>query len=103
MILERRHPVVVDSKKPESSWREWAYEQAKAHDIAPHRAVRLTFRPMVARPDRAFGPAAMWRTIDYVLDGLIAAGVLRSRQDVAVVEVHAAVVGQCEGLTVELG
>lgn len=102
MILERRHPVVVDNKRPDSGWRTWAYEQAKACSIDRTPGARLILRPTVARPDRAFGPTSMWRTVDYVVDGLIAAGVFAHRGEVGTIEVHAAVVGQREALTVEL-
>ena len=50
----------------------------------------------------ANGPTSMWRTVDYVVDGLIAAGVFAHRGEVGTIEVHAAAVGQREALTVEL-
>lgn len=66
-------------RKPDDSWRTWAYEIARAQDERGLRRVTLTFTPL-CRDNRSmrFAPN-YWPTVEHVMDGLIGAGLIADR------------------------
>lgn len=93
----RNVPVVVNTQRPDNDWRRWAYDECQEAGVGYLPGCTLTFSPTVLTSQQRFGPSAAWPVIDLVVDGLAAAGVIRSRVDLAAIVCEAAVVGPTPG------
>lgn len=86
----------------DTSWRLWAFEVSQGCEPVV-RAV-VAFRPTCRNNGSARSAATYGGTVDLVVDGLVASGVLVSRgpADLVRVVVEASTVTGVDGLTIEI-
>lgn len=86
----------------DTSWRLWAFDETQGCEPVA-RAV-VVFRPTCRNNGSARSAATYGGTVDLVVDGLVASGVLLSRgpNDLRRVVVEASTVTGVDGLTIEI-
>lgn len=95
--------VPVAQRKADDQWKQWAYEAAlEQRAPALTEPVELMVTPCCV-DKRGRTPAGQaWPFVDAVIDGLIAAGVLRDREAILSVTMRRSMVNGESGLKIEL-
>lgn len=89
------------SKKPDPNWQSYAYEASLGNQMLTG-PVSVVVQP-TAHDKREGGPMGrVWAVTDQVLDGFVASGLLRHRDDVLDVHFHRTRLTGTTGLTVTL-
>lgn len=67
-------------RNPDPSWRLWAYQAAReATSARGVSAVSVTFEPTCCDARGRWQTNTYWPTVEYVIDGLVASGVITDR------------------------
>lgn len=97
-VLRRTGLPVAVWRRPDDSWRTWAYQAGQESDLRDLRAVTLTFQPLAQDQRNLFRVTNYWDTVNFVIDGLIGARVFTDRAHLATVILHAGKVAGVNGL-----
>jgi hypothetical protein len=104
MILERHGVPAFTARRPDGSWRTWAYQAGLESGAVDLKRVTVVFTPL-ARDNRSVRNAnSFWPTVEDVVDGLIGARVLsdRSPASLAGIVMRSGEVVGVDGLRVSL-
>lgn len=66
-------------RAPDDSWRSWAFEAFSTVEDRGWGPVTITFQPLARDPRTRMHAPAYWSTVQFVLDGIIASGLVTDR------------------------
>lgn len=98
MILRRTGIPPAVWRQPDTSWRLWAHDAALGQPAVGVCAV--SFTPLARDRRSIFNATSYYQTADYVIDGLIAAGVIADRRDITDLILRNSTVAGVDGLEV---
>ena len=87
-------------RKPDLTWRSWAYSTACEHNLRDLRGATITFQPLAEHPRNIFHAPNYWATVELVIDGLIGAQLITDRKHIAGIMLHPSRIAGVNGLEV---
>ncbi len=89
-------------RKPDPSWRLWAYNAGTDLGVTDLTGVTLAFQP-TGKDARSIQFASnYWPTVEFIIDGLVGAGVIRDRtpRHIAEIRLRPGIISGADGMRV---